>query len=79
MVPTGEGRRRMNRCPGTTTTRALTPRDMASGVGNVARNIALALGWNTDGNHEVKLYGWEPSFIPKPEFSRLRPPEWAVN
>jgi len=42
--------------------------DLASGNGVQARNIILNLSWNG----QASLFGWEPSWLPRPEDSALR-------
>ena len=42
--------------------------DLASGNGIQARNIILSLSWNG----QASLFGWEPSWLPRPEDSALR-------
>ena len=43
-------------------------RDLNSGLGQLARNIVLDLSWSG----QAQCFGWEPSWLPRPEDAQLR-------
>lgn len=50
--------------------------DINSGTGQYARNIGLDIEWTVNAA-QLKLYAWEPSFLPKPELTILRVTDWT--
>jgi hypothetical protein len=48
--------------------------NLNSGAGRLAKSVGLALSWS--GANKVRLYEWQPSFIPKGQKTSLRFTDW---
>ena len=55
--------------------RTYTIIDVNAGLGTLDRSVGMHVAWSTD-TSSVELYGWEPSYVPKPEITNKRATDW---